>query len=403
MDNKIFLGEGEHYPIYGWTKHVGIDDAALEKLKKMASLAFVHEHIACMPDVHMGRDAVVGAVLATKGAIIPSVVGCDIGCGMLALKTNLKADRLPDDLRAIRSDIEAAVPHGNGAGAVFADPSELGADRFKAELRMPLTGVVNKTRGAFAPSAAKAACQLGTLGAGNHFIEMSLDEHNDVWLVFHSGSRGIGAAIGGYFITRARELAEEFALNLPDKDLAFFPEGVKEYDDYVAAVEWAQEFARINREVMAAHVLSALSRHFPDIEISEMAIDCHHNYVAMEKHFDENVWVARKGAVRARKDDLGIIPGSMGARSFIVRGLGNADSFHSCSHGAGRIMSREEARDAINKEEHAAAVKGVECRIDDEILEESPKAYKNIDDVMRSQSDLVEVLFTLKQVLCVKG
>jgi tRNA-splicing ligase RtcB len=246
---------------------------------------------------------------------------------------------------------------------------------------------------------------LGTLGTGNHFIEVCLDEENQVWIMLHSGSRGVGNRIGSYFIELAKEDMRRWFINLPDQDLAYLPQGTEHFDDYVEAVHWAQEYARLNRDLMMAAVVAALRRSalLPAFEAQLEAVNCHHNYVAWESHFGENVLVTRKGAVRARRGDLGIIPGSMGARSYIVRGLGNEQSFSSCSHGAGRAMSRAEARRRFSVEDHAAATSGIECRKDEDVIDETPMAYKAIDAVMAAQRDLVEVAHTLRQVVCVKG
>lgn len=244
---------------------------------------------------------------------------------------------------------------------------------------------------------------LGTLGTGNHFIEVCLDEADRVWVMLHSGSRGIGARIGSYYIEQAKKEMERWFIHLPDQDLAYLPEGSDLFDDYVAAVDWAQEYAFANREIMMNFVLDVLRQQFTDFGLGEVAVNCHHNYVAREHHFGADVWITRKGAIRAGKDELGIIPGSMGARSYIVRGKGNADSFCSCSHGAGRKMSRGAAKKAFTLEDHARATEGVECRKDADVIDETPGAYKDIDAVMAAQSDLVEVEHTLKQIVCVKG
>jgi tRNA-splicing ligase RtcB len=369
-------------------------------------MPFIHKHVAVMPDVHLGKGATVGSVIATRGAIIPAAVGVDIGCGMMALRTSLTADELPESLATLRSDIEQAVPHGfvttqgwSIKGAHFQAPESAWnrfaplADRYK-ELADKHPKIVGKDN---------PVMQLGTLGGGNHFIELCLDEENRVWVMLHSGSRGIGNRIGSYFIERAKEDMRRYFINLPDQDLAYFPEGSPLFDDYCDAVEWAQEYAMENRKQMMGAVLRVMRKHLPAFSSDLQAVNCHHNYISRENHFGANVFVTRKGAVRAREGDLGIIPGSMGARSFIVRGKGNAESFHSCSHGAGRVMSRAEARRQINLDEHVKATEHVECRKDAEVIDESPRAYKNIDDVMRSQEDLVSIEHTLRQVLCVKG
>lgn len=405
---KQFLGKVA-VPIYGWTEGVPVDPKAVDQLRNVAQMPFIHHHVAVMPDVHWGMGATVGSVIPTVGAIIPAAVGVDIGCGMMAVRTGLVASDLPDNLFAIRSDIEAAVPHGrtdnggpNDRGA-WGTPNEDAVAVF-ASLRQRLDAIIVKHPG-LEKSAKRAANHLGTLGTGNHFIELCLDENQAVWVMLHSGSRGIGNRIGSYFIERAKEEMRRWFINLPDVDLAYIPEGSTLFDDYVEALHWAQEFAQANREVMMRSVLAVLERHFPGKlgNVDEVAVNCHHNYVAKERHFGKNVWLTRKGAVRAREGDLGIIPGSMGARSYIVRGKGNHEAFCSCSHGAGRVMSRGEAIKRVSLEDHAKATEGIECRKDAEVLDESPAAYKDVDSVMRAQQDLVEIVHTLKQVVCVKG
>lgn len=395
-------------PVKAWTSD--IEDTALKQLENMSQLPFIHKHIAVMPDVHAGYGSTVGSVIPTKGAIIPAAVGVDIGCGMMAYRLNLRAEDLPDSLRSIRSAIEAAVPHGRtdnggkadrGAWGDLPAPAEAAwialseDDRWKMILEKHPKVVsqhVNTGR------------HLGTLGTGNHFIELCLDEHGDVWVMLHSGSRGIGNKIGTYFTEVAKEDMRRFFINLPDADLAYFPQHTPNFDDYCKAVSWAQDYAKQNRELMMLAVIAALSKSFDrPITVNEWAVNCHHNYVAWENHFGANIMVTRKGAVRARKGDLGIIPGSMGVRSFIVEGLGNEDSFNSCSHGAGRRMSRGKARNTFTTEDLAKQTTGVECRKDADVIDEIPGAYKDIDEVMANQSDLVKPLFTLKQVLCVKG
>jgi tRNA-splicing ligase RtcB len=409
---KQFLGK-EAVPIFGWTRDVPVEEQAMQQLKNIAALPFIHKHVAVMPDVHYGIGATVGSVIATKGAIIPASVGVDIGCGMMAVRTSLKASWLPDDLAPIRSAIEKAVPHGRTQSGKHYDPAndrglwhnapEINQIRFK-ELDGELSAILEKQDDKLLNRAANGALnQLGTLGTGNHFVEVCLDENQDVWVMLHSGSRGLGNRMGTHFIEKARKLAEKWFINLPDVDLAYFPQGVEEFDNYLEAVSWAQRFAMTNREIMMENILNALLGFFPDMTTTEEAVNCHHNYVAQENHYGANVWVTRKGAVRARSGDLGIIPGSMGARSYIVRGKGNPESFHSCSHGAGRVMSRGEAMKKITLEDHAKATEGVECRKDVGVLDESPAAYKDLEKVMAAQADLVDIVHTLKQVLCVKG
>ena len=358
-----------------------------------------------MPDVHVGKGSTIGSVIPTLQAVIPAAVGVDIGCGMIAAKTTLKASELPDNLSGVRSAIERAVPHGRSAGrrdkGAWGDEPPASSDAAWSQLVEGFKRITDKY-----PRLKNTnnRMHLGTLGTGNHFVEVCLDEEQSVWFMLHSGSRGVGNAIGTHFIELARKDMERWMINLPDRDLAYFPEGTQHFDDYVEAVEWAQNFARLNREVMMQNVIDAVRGVIPKpFESHVEAVNCHHNYVNREQHFGRDILVTRKGAVSARKGELGIIPGSMGARSYIVRGLGNEDSFHSCSHGAGRTMSRTEARKRFTVEDHRAATAGVECRKDKDVIDETPAAYKDIDAVMNAQRDLVEVVHTLKQVVCVKG
>jgi tRNA-splicing ligase RtcB len=439
---KIFQTEGNKGLVKAWIDGVQFEAQAEQQVRNLADMPFIHKHVAVMPDVHAGIGATVGSVIATRGAIIPAAVGVDIGCGMISVRTSLKASDLPDNLHAMRSAIEAAVPHGrtndggdNDRGAWGDVPEQVRqhwltlASRYvpislkhpKAQHRRPFG-------------------QLGTLGTGNHFVEVCLDDggicdHCDVcccgeymdkhtqadnhaaqpmcyatkheprvWIMLHSGSRGPGNKIGSYFIEKAKEEMRRWFINLPDADLAYLPEGSTLFNDYVEAVGWAQDYARTNRELMMQATLDAVAKTLGRKVVgTDTAVNCHHNYVEKEHHFGENVWVTRKGAVRARKDDLGIVPGSMGAKSFIVRGKGNVDSFSSCSHGAGRSMSRTEAKKRFSLEDHAKAMQGVEARLDADVVDETPGAYKSIDAVMAAQSDLVEIVHTLKQVLVVKG
>ena len=394
-------------PIKSWTRGVPFEDQAREQLKNISRLPFIHRWVAAMPDVHLGKGATIGSVVPTLGAVIPAAVGVDIGCGMMAVRTSLNARDLPDNLAGVRSAIERAVPHGRSARAR--------GSRDKGAWANVPEDVMN----AWTPLAAQFDVltakhqvlkntnnlhHLGTLGTGNHFIEMCLDEHDNVWLMLHSGSRGVGNRIGTHFIEKAKKDMERWHINLPDSDLAYLPEGTAHFDEYVEAVEWAQNFARINREVMMGRVIEAVRVSLGrDFEARMEAVNCHHNYVSRENHYGENVLVTRKGAVRARAGEMGIIPGSMGARSFIVRGLGNEESFCSCSHGAGRVMSRTKAKKLVSLEEHRRATADVECRKDEGVIDETPSAYKPIEKVMEAQRDLVEVVYTLKQVVCVKG
>lgn len=402
---------GPLVPIKMWTRGVQVEEAALKQLRNVASLPFIHRHVAAMPDVHWGMGATVGSVIATKGAIIPAAVGVDIGCGMMALHTNLRAEHLPDNLAGIRSRIESMVPHGrtdnggpNDRGAWSEPPTHVAEGFSRSGMAKALDMLCEGPPSRVSKAAARAVRHLGTLGTGNHFIEICLDETNDVWIMLHSGSRGIGNAIGQHFIEIAKAEMRRWHVNLPDADLAYLPEGTVHFDEYRAAVAWAQAFAAMNRRMMMGAVVGAVAIELDrQVEGIEEATNCHHNYVEMEHHFGSNVWLTRKGAVRARTGDLGIIPGSMGARSFIVRGKGNPESFCSCSHGAGRAMSRGEARRRFTVADHVAATEGVECRKDEEVLDETPAAYKSIDAVMAAQADLVEVVHTLRQVVCVKG
>lgn len=394
--------------IKAWIDGVPVEEQARQQLDNIASMPFIHKHVAIMPDVHWGMGATVGSVIPTKGAIIPAAVGVDIGCGMMAHRTSLVASDLPDNLSGLRSLIEEAVPHGrtdnggvNDRGA-WGEPSE--EARFLYEGLYPgLTQIVAK-HPKIERAALRASHHMGTLGTGNHFIEVCLDKEDRVWIMLHSGSRGIGNRIGSYFIELAKAEMRRFFVNLPDQDLAYLPEGTEHFNDYMQALSWAQRYARANREVMMQAATRALSRAVPKPFVTdEKAVNCHHNYVSHERHFGSDVLVTRKGAVSAKEGELGIIPGSMGARSFIVRGKGNRDSFCSCSHGAGRAMSRTEARKRFSVEDHIAATEGVECRKDADVVDETPAAYKSIDAVMAAQADLVEVVYELRQVVCVKG
>ncbi len=387
--------QGGRLPIKTWTRGVQVEDAAKQQLLNLANMPFVHKHIAAMPDVHWGMGATVGSVIATRGAIIPAAVGVDIGCGMAAQRTTLTASDLPDSLAGLRSGIERRIPHGRTNNGGHGDRGAWGEpprDDLTGTHLIDLGSIVSK-HPKLAKAAERAPRHAGTLGTGNHFVEVCLDEEDRVWIMLHSGSRGIGNAIGSYFIEKAKEDMRRWFINLPDIDLAYLPEGSTMFDDYVAAVGWAQEFAFHNRRLMMAAALEALAEAVPKPHTCDCAaVNCHHNYISRENHFGENVIVTRKGAVRARAGDLGIIPGSMGAKSFIVRGKGNPDSFCSCSHGAGRAMSRTEAKRRFTLEDHAAATAGVECRKDEDVIDETPAAYKSIDAVMAAQADLVEVV-----------
>ena len=400
---ELLHAEGSATPIKGWVRGVPLEDQAHEQLRNIAAIPFVGPWVAVMPDVHLGKGATVGSVIPTRGAIIPAAVGVDIGCGMAAVRTTLTANDLPDDLRPLRNGIERSVPVGNGRGGEhWKLPEAIETRVAQSGLVERLDAIKQKHRKIRTD---KLDRQIGTLGGGNHFIELCLDESDAVWVMLHSGSRGTGNLIGTYFIERAREELGKRVLgfDVPDKDLAFFMQGEPLFDDYVEAVSWAQDYARANREAMLAMVLREMRHRLPKFEVTEMAVNCHHNYVQKETHAGVDLLVTRKGAVSARAGELGIIPGSMGAKSFIVRGKGNGDSFHSCSHGAGRVMSRTAARQQITLSQHREATAHVECRKDAGVIDESPAAYKDIDAVMAAQSDLVEVLHTLRQVVCIKG
>ncbi|MCV6605357.1 MAG: RtcB family protein [Porticoccaceae bacterium] len=401
MPVKMELNAGNNgfKPVKIYTRDV--DNTALTQLKNLSQLPFIHSHVAAMPDVHAGIGATVGSVIPTRSAIIPAAVGVDIGCGMVAVRLSLNAAQLPDNLKPMRDAIERAVPVGARAHKMVsardsACRSLEGGANWLLDQHPTLLKMLKNPRQTWVK-------QLGTLGSGNHFIELCLDENSGVWVMLHSGSRGIGNAIGRYFIQLARKDMSGHMHNLPDRDLAYFSEGCQHFNDYLAAVEWAQEYARLNREEMLNLVLRAIRPLLPAFTLTESAINCHHNYVSHEEHYGEAVYVTRKGAIRARVGELGIIPGSMGARSYIVRGKGSEESFCSCAHGAGRTMSRSEARRRFKREDLVRQTQGVECRKDKGVLDEIPAAYKDIDTVMDNQRDLVEVMYTLKQVLCVKG
>jgi tRNA-splicing ligase RtcB len=387
-------------PVHIWTGDT--ESSALDQLTNVSQMPFIHHHVAAMPDVHAGIGATVGSVIPTKGAIVPAAVGVDIGCGMNAIRLSLTASELPDSLRMLRNRIEQAIP----VGFDMHDRDPVKRSTIEP-LAKQLDQILDKH-----PAIAKMqrkrpydiwVRQMATLGGGNHFIELCLDENQAVWVMLHSGSRGIGNVIGRYFINLARKDMGDQLGRLPDKDLAYFTEGAQHFEDYIEAVGWAQDYAMINRREMMRHMLDALTKHLPPFSITKEAINCHHNYVVQERHFGADVYVTRKGAIRAGEGELGIIPGSMGAKSYIVRGKGNEASFCSCSHGAGRRMSRSKAKRQFNRADLESQTRGVECRKDKGVIDEIPGAYKDIDQVMANQNDLVEVVHTLKQVMCVKG
>ena len=391
-------------PIKLWTQGVPVEAEARQQLINTAKMPFIFKHLAVMPDVHLGKGSTIGSVIPTLGAIIPAAVGVDIGCGMIAARTSLHARDLPDNLQRLRSAIEQAVPHGKTFGRRDQgawDNVPARADHAWQDLAMRFKAITDKY-----PKLERTNNRqhLGTLGGGNHFIEVCLDEADRVWFMLHSGSRGVGNAIGNLFIELAQADMRQHIANLPDKDLAYFKEGSRHFADYVEAVEWAQDFARQNRALMMHAVIAAV-RHVlgKPFDANLEAVNCHHNYVQRERHFGQDILVTRKGAVSAQTGQMGIIPGSMGAKSFIVRGLGNPESFCSCSHGAGRVMSRTKAKQQFTLQDQVRATAHVECRKDKDVIDEIPMAYKDIDAVMHAQRDLVEVVHTLRQVVCVKG
>lgn len=398
---KVIEPKNGSAPVKMWTDGVPVEDEAVRQLENVAALPFIYKHVAAMPDVHVGMGATIGSVIPTVGAVIPAAVGVDIGCGMLAVMTDWVASDMLDNLPEIRGVIEKTVPHGRtnhgGPGDVGAW-SEIPAaveEIWGIELKDQFEQV---TRNHPKIAQSNHINHLGTLGTGNHFIEVCLDEKDRVWIMLHSGSRGVGNRIGSYFIARAKANMKTWMINTPDMHLAYLPEGTQDFQDYMLAVSWAQLFAGISRDLMMISVQAATG-----LGGKLLRVSCHHNYVAKENHFGKNIWVTRKGAVSARDGELGIIPGSMGAKSFIVEGKGNRESFNSCSHGAGRKMSRTAARKTFTVEDHEKATAGIECRKDVDVLDETPGSYKDIDAVMAAQSDLVEIKHTLRQVVCVKG
>jgi len=398
MPVRQVLIEGK-VPVKVYTDDV--EASARQQLVNLSQLPIIHHHVAAMPDVHTGIGATVGAVIATHRAIIPAAVGVDIGCGMLAARTSLTGNDLDEGrLKRVFDQISRDVPVGRDQHKEARALTDA-AKPFGRNLKKILEQHPHLEKRF--PRAQNWVCQMGTLGGGNHFIEACLDEASRVWVMLHSGSRGIGNAIGTYFIELARRDAERNQLQLPHRDLAYFEEGARHFGEYVEAVSWAQSYAAANRDAMAGLVLDAMRRHLPPFVVTDEVVNCHHNYVERERHYGADVWVTRKGAIRARSGDLGIIPGSMGARSYIVRGKGSEESFQSCAHGAGRRMSRTQAKKEYTARDVVEQTQGVVCRKDSGVVDEIPGAYKNIDEVMTNQSDLVEVVHTLKQVVCVKG
>lgn len=394
--------------IKSWTKGVPFDDNAKEQAKLVSQLPFIHSHVAVMPDAHWGMGACVGTVIATKGAIVPAAVGVDIGCGMMAVETSLDMNDISTGLYSkLRASIERTVPVGRTANGQRGDRGSWDSNVpasvcqvWNKKLAVPFKTICDKH-----PKILKTnnLNHLGTLGTGNHFIELCSDELGYVWVVLHSGSRGVGNKIGMYFIQKAKEDMERYFIHLPDKDLSYLVEGSENFDDYMEAVGWAQDFALLSRELMMDRILTAISPILPAFQHRVSVVSCHHNYVERENHFGANVLVTRKGAVRARVGDLGIIPGSMGERTFIVEGKGNPQSFNSCSHGAGRVLGRRQAERELSLDSVIESLKGVECRKDASIIDEAPAAYKDIDAVMAAQASLITIKHTLKQFVCVKG
>ncbi|MBI4512015.1 MAG: RtcB family protein [Deltaproteobacteria bacterium] len=388
---------GKTVPIKLWTRVEEVESVALDQLRNVASLPWVAHHVAAMPDVHFGKGATVGSVIAMRGAVSPAAVGVDIGCGMAAVKTSLTAKKLPDDLKAIRLALEQAIPvgfasHDTPAWSKVSDDIRTQARELMGRFGQLTSEVQDLER--------KVGEQLGTLGGGNHFIELCLDTEDNAWLMLHSGSRNIGKTLAEIHMARAKKL--DHNRQLPDKDLAVFLAGTAEMKEYRRDLYWAQEYARLNRTVMLYLYKEVLRTFFPRVTFGE-SVHCHHNYVAEEVHFGEELFITRKGAIRAGEGEMGIIPGSMGTKSYIVRGLGNPESFQSASHGAGRRMSRGKAKQRFTIADLREQTKGVECRKDSGVLDEIPRAYKDIDKVMENQRDLVEIVAELKQVLCVKG
>ena len=392
MEDYMRVISDTKVPIKIWTDT--IEPQAEQQLRNIATLPFIHKHVAVMPDCHVGKGATVGSVIATDGAIIPAAVGVDIGCGICAIKLPLKLDVLDaQTLKDLRLEFESAIPLGH--------ESNENVSTTAGNAMRELGDFVAKV------DAKNAAKQIGSLGGGNHFIEICFDENNDVWLMLHSGSRNVGNVLAKYHIEKAKGLMKQYFINLPDPDLAYFTQQTKEFDDYMHDLNWAQKYAKYNRQEMLNRCLAIIIKKFninksPMMLMKDM-VDCHHNYTAKENHYGKNIWVTRKGAVKASLGTLGIIPGSMGTKSYIVRGKGNLESFCSCSHGAGRSHSRNKAKELFTVEDLATATAGVECRKDAGVLDEIPNAYKDIDVVMANQSDLVDIVHTLKQVLCVKG
>jgi tRNA-splicing ligase RtcB len=399
--------DGGTVPIKAWVRGVPIEEGALGQLRQTASMSVVSGHgIAVMPDVHYGRGSTVGSVVPTVKAVIPSVIGVDIGCGMVAVKTTLTSNALGDNGQRVFDEISKRVPHGrtndggkNDRGAWTDIPNDVG-DVWNEHLAAGFAKIVERSPKL---ESDRKVSQFGTLGSGNHFVCLAIDEQDFVWVVVHSGSRGIGNKIGSHFISLAKQDMEKQGIKLPNWDLAYLQEGSENFDAYIEGMLWAQEYARLNRNLMLWETVSAMKKRTKSFKTEEEAINCHHNYCQMENHFGQDVWLARKGAISAREGQLGIIPQAMGKKVLIVRGKGNADSYCSSSHGAGRIMSRTEARAKITLDQHRKDTEGTICRKDKDVVDESPSAYKDIDAVMNAQSDLVEIVHSLQEIICIKG
>lgn len=400
--------EGGKVPIKAWVNGVPLEYQARQQLINVASMPFIYKWIAAMPDTHFGLGATIGSVIPTVDAVMPSAVGVDIGCGLAAVRTDLNRNDLgrPQNIAAIRKAVEKAVPHGRTSGGGKGDrgawgnpPEEVQEtwEDFEGELEDLVTKAPKSRK-----AAQRAQNQLGTLGGGNHFIEVSVDEQNKVWIVIHSGSRGIGNSLAQQYIRKAQEMMKQWHVSLPDRDLAYFPDGTPEFYDYLQMVNWAQRYAQENRKLMIDSAVEGMAKVVGDFDLT-WAVDCHHNYIQGERHYGQNVLVTRKGAISAKEGQLGIIPGSMGSPSFVVRGKGNRESFHSAAHGAGRRMSRRQAKETFSIEDHEKATEGVECRKDQSVLDETPGAYKDIRAVMKAQEDLIEPIHELKQAICIKG
>ena len=375
-----------------------IEPAAKQQLENIAELPFVVKHVAVMPDCHLGKGATVGSVIATKGAIIPAAVGVDIGCGMIAVKTKFFAEDLPTNLEKVRTGIERRIPLGAGAfNRKITDTARKRVTQLKKEATQDYDSVDKRWTDA-----------LGSLGSGNHFIEISLDESDRVWVVLHSGSRGIGNKLAMKHIRIAQKLMDESSIKLKDRDLAYLSENRGEFDKYINDLLWAQDFALLNREEMMDRVMTELSYvfytedgHQKEIELER--INCHHNFTQRENHFNEDVWITRKGAIQMIAGQKGVIPGSMATSSYIVSGLENKMAYHSAPHGAGRRFSRGEARRRFTMEDFKKAMAGIECRHSAKLIDELPMAYKDIDEVMENSKELVKVDHRLRQVVSIKG